>query len=62
MLTWYCIIDTEERRKLEEKNEDFMRTFEKAEPDVPEAEWKESESNMKFAKFSCSRKTYFVTQ
>ena len=57
-----CLLDAEERKKLEEKDEDFMKTFFDAEADVPEAEWKESESNMKFAKFSCTRRTYFVSQ
>ena len=28
--------------------------------DVPEAEWKESESNMKFARSECWRRTYFI--
>ena len=58
-----CLLDTAKRRKLEEKDEDFMETFyDDVEADVPDAEWKESESNMKFAKFSCRRRTYFITQ
>ena len=28
--------------------------------DVPEAEWKASESNMKFARSECIRGTYFI--
>ena len=57
-----CLLDAEERKKLEEKDEDFMKTFFDAEADVPEAEWKESESNMKFANFSCTRRTYSITE
>ena len=30
------------------------------EADVPEAEWIDSESNMKFARSSCRRRTYFI--
>ena len=60
-----CLLDKEERKKLEQKDEDFMETFWwhvdfRREADVPEAEWKASESNMKFARSGCSRKTYFI--
>ena len=60
-----CLPDEEERKKLERKDKDFMRTFTEhslhgREPDVPEAEWKASESNMKFAKSYCYRRTYFI--
>ena len=57
-----CLLDKEERKKLEQKDYDFMETFFESwagrEADVPEAEWKASESNMKFAKSYCSRRTY----
>ena len=56
-----CLLDTAKRRKLEEKDKDFLQTFYDVEADVPDAEWKESESNMKFAKFSCRRRTYFIS-
>ena len=64
-----CLLDEEERKKLERKEEDFMETFvwheygiEKygEEADVPEAEWIASESNMKFARSDCRRWTYFI--
>ena len=59
-----CLLDEEERKKLERKDEDFMETFWEhsygREADVPEAEWKASESNMKFAKSKCYRETYFI--
>ena len=59
-----CLLDEEERKKLERKDKDFMKTFHwkylGREADVPEAEWKASESNMKFAKSYCSRTTYFI--
>ena len=59
-----CLLDKEERKKLEQKDYDFMETFYEAwigrEADVPEAEWKASESNMKFAKSECFRETYFI--
>ena len=60
-----CLLDKEERKKLEQKDYDFMRTFIEhslygREADVPEAEWKASESNMKFAKSYCGRETFFI--
>ena len=76
-----CLLDKEERKKLEQKDNDFMETFlgvrawgqglgsglrvgkyiiGPVEVDVPEAEWKASESNMKFAESRCWRKTYFI--
>ena len=58
-----CLLDKEERTKLEQKDYDFMETFflnYKGEADVPEAEWKASESNMKFARSECCRRTYFI--
>ena len=61
-----CLLDKEERKKLERKDEDFMETFFDhsygglKEVDVPEAEWIASESNMKFARSRCLRKTYFI--
>ena len=59
-----CLLDKEERKKLEQKDEDFRKTFSEGywrrEPDVPEAEWKASESNMKFARSECNRITYFI--
>ena len=59
-----CLLDEEERKKLEQKDEDFMRPFFEhfygREADVPEAEWKASESNMKFSKSEGWRRTYFI--
>ena len=61
-----CLLDKEERKKLEQKDYDFMKTFvniqmnERRGVDVPEAEWKASESNMKFARSKCWRHTHFI--
>ena len=67
-----CLLDEEKRKKLGQKDEEFMKTFQYHqfyEPkdklivgpvDVPEAEWKASESNLKFAKSICFRETYFI--
>ena len=58
-----CLLDKEERKKLEQKDYDFMKTFLEhsfGKADVPEAEWKASESNMKFARSKCFRHTYFI--
>ena len=58
-----CLLDKEEREKLEQKDYDFMWTFnynQYGEADVSEAEWKASESNMKFARSKCWRQTYFI--
>ena len=59
-----CLLDKEERKKLEQRDETFMETFEwdmlGGEADVPEAEWKASASDMKFSKSLCWRATYFI--
>ena len=58
-----CLLDKEERRKLEQKDKDFMETFSfnwNGRADVPEAEWNASESNLKFSKSVCGRVTYFI--
>ena len=54
-----CLLDKEERKKLEQKDEDFMKTF-LWEADVPQAEWNASESNLKFSKSLCIRNTYYI--
>ena len=55
-----CLLDKEERKKLEQKDEDFMKTFWEEEADVPEAEWNASESNLKFSRSSGVRITHFI--
>ena len=59
-----CLLDKEERKKLDQKDYDFTKTFNVhyfgREPDVPEAEWIASESNMKFARSACRRRTYVI--
>ena len=59
-----CLLDKNERKKLEQKDEDFMETFYEhiweKEADVPEAEWEASESNMKFTRSECRRYTYII--
>ena len=54
-----CLLDKEERKKLEQKDFDFMKTF-FLKADVPVAEWNASESNLKFSKSGCIRDTYFI--
>ena len=61
-----CLLNKEERKKLQQKDQPFMKTFREGYikdgrgADVPEAEWKRSESNMKFAKSYSFRETYFI--
>ena len=56
-----CLLDKKERKKLEQKDKDFMETFRwSREADVPEAEWKASESNLKFSNSVCIRVTHFI--
>ena len=56
-----CLLDKEERKKLEQKDEDFMETFvRRRSADMPEAEWDASESNLKFSESVCDRATYFI--
>jgi len=55
-----CLLNKEERKKLEQKDEDFMVSFALNAPDVPEAEWNASESNLKFSKSECLRVTNFI--
>ena len=58
-----CLLDKDERKKLEQKDEDFIKTFELniiGRADVPEAEWKASESNLKFSRSACYRITHFI--
>ena len=58
-----CLLDKEERKKLEQRDSDFMKTFTAgANADVPEEDWKASESNLKFSEWSITRKTYFFDQ
>ena len=62
-----CLLDKKETKKLEQEDEDFMESFSKHNrygdgegADVPEVEFKASESNMKFARSICRRWTYFI--
>ena len=58
-----CLLDKEERKKLEQKDFDCMETFfwnKDGEADIPEAEWNASESNLKFSESFFSRATYFI--
>ena len=51
------------RKELEQKYEPLMKPFHGhfwRGVDVPEAEWKASESNIKFARSWCERITYFI--
>ena len=55
-----CLLDKEERKKLEQKDEKFKETFFFWEADVPEADWKASESNLKFSNSVCILVTNFI--
>ena len=59
----FSLLNEDEKRKLEIKDEDFMKTFfmgEWDEADVPDAEMKMSESKLKFARSFCYRETYLI--
>ena len=59
-----CLLDKDERKKLAQKDKAYMTTYVNhllgRDVDVPEDEWKASDSKMKFAKFECRRWTYFI--
>jgi len=56
-----CLLDEEERKKLDQKDFDFIETFSwSGRADVTEAEWNTSESNLKFSESGCSRNTYYI--
>ena len=58
-----CLLDKEERKKLEVKEEAFMETFylhDVGKVDVREKDWKQSVSNSKFSKSNCRRLTFFI--
>ena len=58
-----CLLDKKERKKLEQKNDHFMVTFDWnniGRADVPEVEWNASESNMKFSYSLSERETCFI--
>ena len=51
------LLNEKERKKLEEREDTFMRTFSfTLFPDV----WKASEFNSKFGYYACHRATYFI--
>ena len=58
-----CLLDKEERKRLEQKDEAFLETFnlyDIGKADVREKDWKESESNSKFSRSNCRRLTFFI--
>ena len=58
-----CLLDREERKKLDQKDEVYTKTFRLhviGVTDVPEAEWKESDSNLKFSLSYTGRETFMV--
>ena len=57
-----CLLDKEERRKLDRKDQKFFETFfTGTDADVPEDEWKKTEfKHLKFSRSFASRKTYFI--
>ena len=58
-----CLLDTKDRKRLDQKDEEFMETFAwnfNGKADVPKAEWESSESNLKYSKSWCIRSTYLI--
>ena len=57
-----CLLDKEEREKLDKKDADFLHTFADGEwADVPERIWKTTEyKHLKFSKSTASRETFFA--
>ena len=58
----FCLLDKEERRKLDTKDQQFFETFLQTElADVPEEEWKKTEfKHLKFSRSFAERRTYFI--
>ena len=53
------LLDKEERRKIERKDKDFMKTFARSLADVPDEEWKKSEyKHLKYSKSNAARVTF----
>ena len=61
-LVQLCLLDKEQRRKMDEKNRDFFETFRYSwSPDVPKEEWQETDyKHLKFSKSLVTRKTEFL--
>ena len=58
-----CLLNTEEQRKLDRKDDTFLNTFylnDKGKADVPEEEWEASKSKRKYAQSICWRTTFFL--
>ena len=57
------LLNKEERKKLEQKDDAFLQSFNwnyRREVDVPAIEWAASESNLKFSRSICVRKTHMI--
>ena len=64
-----CLLDKKDRKRLEQKDVDFIETFDWGRGadgqhwgGVTEAEWNASESNLKFSFSFCDRKTHFIDE
>ena len=62
-----CLLDKDERRKMDTKDENFRRTFDEhfdetsSYADVPDEEWQKTEfKNLKYSKSTSSRHTQFI--
>ena len=58
-----CLLAEMEKERLDQKDREFMKTFyfnNHRIADVSKTEWESSESDLKFAKSICTRKTYFI--
>ena len=57
------LLNANDRRRLDQKDKEFMETFFRnsyGEADVPREEWESSESNLKFSQSWCHRETHFI--
>ena len=58
-----CLLNTNDRRRLDQKDKEYMETFcnnDLGEADVPKEEWESSESSLKFSQSWCWRSTYLI--
>ena len=58
-----CLMDSEARKKLDRKDDDFLATFwdnDCGEVDIPLDEWQNSKSNLKFTSSISWRVTYYI--
>merc|ERR1719394_1571352 len=61
VLRLFCLLDKDERKKLDRKERSFYETFYSSIPDVPPSKWRKTESkHLKFASYVARRRTAFI--